>query len=1275
MSHDILIVDDNGARVQALRRAFEAGESRAALLTADSLRAYRAAVAAAPPGAAILNLMLADGSAMDVLAAEPERGFPILVMVAPGDERSAQEALRAGALDCITTSANGLAEAPHKIDRALREWRRREDKRQATEASVGSEPDLRLLIENLNDVICQTDLTGRIGYMSAVVERVLGYSVAEVVGQNVGSFIHPDDRGRLDAAFRSVAEGRLAPGEYRVRAKGGDYRWMRTSSRPVLRDGEVAGFTGIFTDVTEQRQADAALRESEERYRLLVQNAYDAVMVLEISDEGPGVLLEVNEQACRMLGYTQAELLRMSIADIDVPEQRERLPGIMEALKSTGRASFETEHRGKGGRRIPVEVNARLFDLHGRRTVLSVVRDISERKRAEEQVEVLRRSIDAHFDSAFWYDNQNRFVYVNDAACSSLGYSREQLLGMTVADINPRAPAARMEQVWAQLRELGWFFAESSHRRSDGTEIPVEIATTYVVFGGREYACGFARDITERRRAERALRESETLLIESQRVARLGHYDLDVASGTWSSSQVLDEVFGIDARFARDVQGWIHLVHPDDRERMLAYLTDSVIRDGRPFDAEYRIRRISDGAERWVHGLGEVELDASGRAVRMFGVIQDVTERRGTELALQEKSRELEAFFNSALELLCIADADGRFRRLNREWERVLGYRREELEGQRLVDLVHPDDLPATLAALGDLTAQKEVFDLTNRYLCRDGSYRSIEWRAIPVGDVVYAAARDVTERRRFEEALRLSEEKFSKAFRDAPIWISIATVTDGTYLEINDQALRISGFSREELIGRRAVDTGWISAENRRKLLAVLERDGRIHDLELTFHAKDGREIIGLVHGERIVVDGQDCILATTVDVTGLRRAEAERLGLERQLLHAQKLESLGVLAGGIAHDFNNLLMGIQGSLELATRSLPPAGAVATAIEQAAQAARRATDLTRQMLAYSGKGRFEITRIDLNALVEENAGLFRSAVARSATLNVVLSELEPAIDADAGQAQQVVMNLITNAAEALGGRPGVVTLATGLVECDASYLAASRVSERARPGRYAYVEVSDTGCGMDRETLDRLFDPFFTSKFTGRGLGMSVVLGIVRGHKGAILIDSAPGRGSVVRVLLPAAEARVSWDSAVREAGPSPRAVVPRGLVLLVDDEDVVRAPCRGYLQHRGFAVLEAESGPVALELLQGRPHEIACVILDLTMPGMGGAAVFKEILRIRADLPVILASGFAEGAALQDFGETRPAGFLQKPFRLEALVKAIERVLDAERGEWRRS
>ena len=374
-------------------------------------------------------------------------------------------------------------------------------------------------------------------------------------------------------------------------------------------------------------------------------------------------------------------------------------------------------------------------------------------------------------------------------------------------------------------------------------------------------------------------------------------------------------------------------------------------------------------------------------------------------------------------------------------------------------------------------------------------------------------------------------------------------------------------------------------------------------------------------------------------------------------------------MLAGGIAHDFNNLLMAILGNLDIALTDLPTTHPARAGIEQAIHASHHATDLTRQMLAYSGKGHVILDSLNLNTLVRDNTDIFRAAIARTITLTLEITPDIPSIIADPGQVQQVVMNLLTNASEAIGAKTGVITLVTGVRACDSAYLQRSRLEEKSAPGRYVFVEVTDNGCGMDAGTLAKMFDPFFTTKFTGRGLGMSAVLGILQGHHGAIIIDSAVDQGTSIRVLFPAcpdvAPAEpVSAPTDTQPAATSAVAVPP--CILVIDDEEMIRSICIRLLTRHGFAAVGAADGEEAIRLCQASAQDFACVLLDLTMPNMDGVATFGEIKRLHPDLPVILCSGYTEQEINSRFSEHKPDDFLQKPYRPHELHATITRVLE---------
>jgi two-component system cell cycle sensor histidine kinase/response regulator CckA len=388
--------------------------------------------------------------------------------------------------------------------------------------------------------------------------------------------------------------------------------------------------------------------------------------------------------------------------------------------------------------------------------------------------------------------------------------------------------------------------------------------------------------------------------------------------------------------------------------------------------------------------------------------------------------------------------------------------------------------------------------------------------------------------------------------------------------------------------------------------------------------------------------------------------RSERYRIELDRKMQQAQKLESLGVLAGGIAHDFNNLLTAILGFAELAEEELTADAPAREHVSQVIAGAKQAAQLTRQMLAYSGRGRFVIEPVDLPALVDSIRELLQVSISKNCVVRLHADPHTRLIEADVSQLQQVIMNLMINASEAIGDSTGTIALTVGEMECDRSYLAASTLGDKLPPGRYVFLEVTDDGTGMSGETIAKMFDPFFTTKFSGRGLGLAATLGIVRAHRGAIRVNSQIGEGTAIRLLFPI-PSRPLERQALASAGKS---LPPGGgTILVVDDEEPLRHLAARMLKKLGYDVQTAARGSEAIALYQKNPQLYQFVLLDLTMPEMNGIEVIRALRELNPNAKVVLMSGYSEQEMLTRAHEERPSAFLSKPFRLVELRAAIEK------------
>lgn len=532
-----------------------------------------------------------------------------------------------------------------------------------------------------------------------------------------------------------------------------------------------------------------------------------------------------------------------------------------------------------------------------------------------------------------------------------------------------------------------------------------------------------------------------------------------------------------------------------------------------------------------------------------------------------------------------------------------------------------------------------------------------------------------IVEHRRTLEALRESEAKYRALYSSLSegmcqyeiVRDDSGAPVDYRILEVNPAFETILGVRAPEAVGRLASEFYRTADPPYLDIYTQVAETGEPAHFETYFPQLD-RHFAVAVFSPR-----QGRFVTLFQDITERRAAEHKRLELERKFLLAQKMESLGILAGGVAHDFNNLMMAVTGNLELAMLDLTRDSRALSNLRQALSATQKAASLTRQMLAYAGRGRFVLQAVNLGELLKDKADLFRASVDRHVRLTLLLDSQVPPIEADPLQMEQIVINLLTNAAEAIGEDDGEITVKTGLRECDDTYLKWSRLEEKPPAGSYVFLEVTDTGCGMNAETQQRLFEPFFSTRLVGRGLGMPAVMGIVRSHLGAIMVDSEPGRGTTVTVLFPpirAASADPASIAAGGREGPTRGTAAPR-TILVVESEKMVREVCKRILEYLGFGVIIASSPQEAIEIFKSRRSGIDAVILDFTTPRASSLLVVARMREHQPDVRIILSSDGEEKDTVQGLGGQAHLGFVKKPYQIRSLKATLDRLLSGDRGE----
>jgi PAS domain S-box-containing protein len=654
-----------------------------------------------------------------------------------------------------------------------------------------------------------------------------------------------------------------------------------------------------------------------------------------------------------------------------------------------------------------------------------------------------------------------------------------------------------------------------------------------------------------------------------------------------------------------------------------------------------------------------------------IGFVRDLTEQRRTEQALRVSEAKYRAIFDHAVEGFFQTSPEGAFLSLNPALARIYGYESPEEVIAHIKEVAHQlyMDPNRRQEFIRLIEAHGTVKGFEFQIRRKDGSCAWVSESSRAVRDAAGAllyyegTVEDITERKQAEDALRGSEERFRTLIENNAEVISLLDAHARVHY-VSPAITAVLGYTVEEHVGQNAFDLLHPEDHDANAALfaQLLKAPGLVVRSQFRFRHKDGSWRWLEASGSNHLGDATlQAIVVNFRDITERKRAEEERRQLEAQILHAQKLESLGVLAGGIAHDFNNLLTAMLGHASFALMQLPPGSVACPMLREIEKAAQRAAELTQQMLAYAGKGRFVVQSLRLDTLVQEMTKLLQTVVSKKAQVEL---RLEPAtLRGDATQIRQVVMNLITNASEALEGNLGTIRIRTGIRHADTAYLRSQFFPEEHPAGAYAFVEVEDNGCGMSGETVARIFDPFFTTKFTGRGLGLAAVLGIVRSQRGVIKVTSTPGRGSLFEVLFPSAAASVEM------AAPGPKAL-PRGQgsVLVVEDEPSVRDFAQRVLESAGFQVRTAADGREALELFVRHGPELVAVLLDLTMPRMDGLEVLRHLRGLSANVPILVMSGYRELDVATRLAGLGATCVIQKPFQPRDLIAQVCQFLPAK-------
>ncbi|NQU09116.1 MAG: PAS domain S-box protein [Candidatus Abyssubacteria bacterium] len=892
-------------------------------------------------------------------------------------------------------------------------------------------------------------------------------------------------------------------------------------------------------------------------------------------------------------------------------------------------------------------------------------REIAEHEKAKqalrESKEKYRDLVEKLNEVIYAIDTNGVLTYMSPAMESFTGYRPEEVIGRSFSEfISPEEVPFALEgfqrtlvgtaetheyRVLTKSGEKRWIRASSRAIIENDNVVGVQ---------------GVLSDITDRKRAEIALRESEKRYRNLHNIAPLAFVIWDRQCRVTGWNKRAEEMFGWSKEEVLG-QNFFEFLIPERARPQVEAVVDALLKGDLP-NHSINENLTKSGEIILCEWNNSIEYDSEGRVAGALSVGLDITERKRAE----EKLRASEEKYRTLLGSIEIGhfetDLAGSFIFFNDTICRNLGYSRDELMGMNYRQYVNEENAKIVYEAFNTVYKTGRVDKaFISDVISKDGTEKPMEYSVSLVRDHdgqpigFRGVVRDITERKRAEELLRRSEEKYRSLFEESRDIILITT-PEGKFLDINPAGVEFYGYSsKEELLNTLTVQDTYVNPEDRDEFQRIMAERGFVKDHELKLKRKDGQQRIALLTANT-VCDKKENVTA----YRGVFRDITEQKQLEQQFLQAQKMESIGTLAGGIAHDFNNILGGILGYASLIKTRINEGHSLFNYVDTIEKGAMRAAELTAKLLAFARGGKYDTRPVDLNSIIGETLGIIGRTFDKSIDIRTHLDPQLPAIEADAGQMQQVLMNLCVNASDAMpdGGKLIIETSVETFVEEYANR------HTGAKSGSHVCVSVTDTGIGMDKGTLQRIFEPFFTTKEEGKGtgLGLSMIYGVVKNHGGFVNVYSEPRAGTTIKVYLPA-----SGKSPVKQ---SVKLETPSGgdeLILVVDDEESMRAFAKEALEARGYRVLLAADGEEAVEVFKERDGDISLVILDMIMPKMGGRETYSRLKEMNSETKALLSTGYSQNGKAQEILSSGVKGFIQKPYQVNELLSKVRSVLDA--------